>query len=433
MTDLQPGAATTPLPLVTRTVAIDPLTLPGDLTELLPADGGTAWVRRADGLVAWGELTRIQASGPDRMADADAAWRELVAHAVVRDEVRLPGTGPVAFGSFSFSPGSPAGGALVVPRVVVGRRGASAWVTTLELGAVAARVTPQVQPAPRAPGAVTWREGALGPDAWRGAVATAVGHIRAGRLDKVVLAREVHAHTAEPLDPRWVLARLATDYRACWTFAVDGLVGATPELLVRSEKGLVTSRVLAGTIRRTGDDDADLAHAALLAHSSKDLEEHEYAVASLTDALAPFCSSTNVPETPFVLHLPNVLHLATDVTGVLAADPMGTGGGVPSSLALAQALHPTAAVAGTPTADACALIDELEGMDRGRYAGPVGWIGADGDGEWALALRSGEIDPADARHVRIFAGCGIVAASDPGAELAESEAKLEPMRRALAG
>ncbi len=428
MTDLHAGAATTPLPLVTRTVAIDPLTLPGDLTELLPADGGTAWVRRADGLVAWGELTRITTSGPARMADADAAWSAMVAHAVVRDEVRLPGTGPIAFGSFAFSAASAAGGVLVVPRVVGGRRGAAAWVTTLELGAVAATVEPQVQPAPRGPGAVTWGEGALGPDAWRTAVATAVGHIRAGRLDKVVLAREVHARTAEPLDPRWVIARLATDYRACWTFAVDGLVGATPELLVRSEKGLVTSRVLAGTIRRTGDDDADLAHAALLAHSSKDLEEHEYAVSSLTEALAPFCSSTNVPETPFVLHLPNVLHLATDVTGVLAADPVG---GAPSSLALAQALHPTAAVAGTPTADACALIDELEGMDRGRYAGPVGWIGADGDGEWALALRSGEIDPDDPRHIRLFAGCGVVAASDPGAELAESEAKLEPMRYAL--
>lgn len=431
MTDLQPDAATTPLPLVTRTVAIDPLSLPGDLTDLLPATGGTAWVRRADGLVAWGELTRITTSGPARMADADAAWHELVARAVVRDEVHLPGSGPIAFGSFSFSAGSPAGGVLVVPRVVVGRRGASAWVTTLELGAVAAPAIPVAQPAPHPPGPVTFSEGALGPDAWRAAVAAAVGHIRDGRLDKVVLAREVHARTAEPLDPRWVVARLATDYRACWTFAVDGLVGATPELLVRSEKGLVTSRVLAGTIRRTGDDDADLAHAALLAHSSKDLEEHEYAVASLTEALAPFCSSTNVPETPFVLHLPNVLHLATDVTGVLTTDERPDG--PPSSLALAQALHPTAAVAGTPTVAACALIDQLEGMDRGRYAGPVGWIGADGDGEWALALRSGEIDPDDARHLRLFAGCGIVAASDPAAELAESEAKLEPMRRALTG
>ena len=428
MTDLQPGTAPAVLPLVSRTVAVDPLTLPGDLTELLPPSGGTAWVRRADGLVAWGELTRISTTGPERLRDADRAWADLVDHAVVRDEVGLPGTGPVAFGSFAFADGSVHGGALVVPRVVVGRRGARAWVTTMELGAVAAPVTPVAHPAPAEPGTVTYDDGALGPDAWQEAVGRAVGRIRAGGLEKVVLAREVHARTADPCDPRWVLRHLAADYQACWTFAVDGLLGATPELLVRSEKGLVTSRVLAGTIRRTGDDDADLAHAALLAHSSKDLEEHEYAVTSLSEALAPFCSSTNVPETPFVLHLPNVLHLATDVTGVLAADGRG-----PSSLALADALHPTAAVAGTPTAAACELIAELEGMDRGRYAGPVGWIGADGDGEWALALRSGELDPDDPHHLRLFAGCGIVAASDPAAELAESEAKLEPMRQALAG
>lgn len=426
MTDLD-LAATAPLPLVARTAAVDPLDLPGDLTELLPADGGTAWIRRADGLVAWGELTRVTTAGPERMADAEAAWRELVAHAVVRDEVRLPGTGPVAFGSFAFADDSPAGGVLVVPRVVVGRRGATAWVTTMELGAVPAPVVPTPQPPPTSPGPVTFSDADLGPDAWQDAVRQAVRRIRDGRLEKVVLAREVHARTTAPLDQRWVLRRLAADYRACWTFAVDGLLGATPELLVRSEKGLVTSRVLAGTIRRTGDDDADLAHAALLAHSSKDLEEHEYAVTSLSEALAPFCSSTNVPETPFVLHLPNVLHLATDVTGVLSADA----GPPPTSLALAAALHPTAAVAGTPTAAACDLIAELESMDRGRYAGPVGWIGADGDGEWALALRTGRVDPDDPRHLRLFAGCGIVAASDPAAELAESEAKLEPMRRAL--
>jgi menaquinone-specific isochorismate synthase len=223
-----------------------------------------------------------------------------------------------------------------------------------------------------------------------------------------------------------VLRHLSADYPSCWTFSVDGLVGATPELLVRSEKGLVTSRVLAGTIRRTGDDDADLARAAILAHSSKDLEEHEYAVASLTRALEPFCSSTNVPETPFVLHLPNVLHLATDVNGVLSEhDPH------PTSLALAEALHPTAAVAGTPTQAAVLLIEELEQMDRGRYAGPVGWLGADGDGEWGIGLRSAALDPTDRHRLRLFAGCGIVAASSPDAELAESEAKLEPMRHAL--
>ncbi|MBN9327559.1 MAG: chorismate-binding protein, partial [Cellulomonas sp.] len=166
-----------------------------------------------------------------------------------------------------------------------------------------------------------------------------------------------------------------------------------------------------------------------LAHSSKDLEEHEYAVASVARALAPFCSSSNVPDVPFVLSLPNVLHLASDVTGVLATPADGRPH--PSSLALAAALHPTAAVCGTPTQAARALITRIEGMDRGRYAGPVGWFGADGDGEWGIALRSGRVDPDDPRRVRLFAGCGVVAASDPAAELAESEAKLVPMRWAL--
>jgi menaquinone-specific isochorismate synthase len=220
-----------------------------------------------------------------------------------------------------------------------------------------------------------------------------------------------------------LLERLAGRYPGCWSFAVDGLIGATPEMLVRREKGLVTSRVLAGTIRRSGDDARDLALAASLARSSKDLEEHEYAVRSVADALAPHCTSMNVPESPFVLHLANVMHLATDVTGVLADDT--------SSLGLAAALHPSAAVCGTPTVVAAHLIDEIEGMDRGRYAGPVGWMDADGDGEWGIALRCAEVDPSDARKLRLFAGCGIVAGSEPADELAESSAKLLPMRGAL--
>lgn len=423
-------------PVVSRTVALDPGALPADLLTLLPPEGGLAWVRRGDGVVAWGELLRVETGGTDRFAAAEDAWRTLMATAVVRDEVGVPGSGPIAFGSFAFAAGSPAGGVLLVPRVVVGRRGSTAWVTTLDVGAVSA--APPLRPTapPTPPGAVTYADGARSAAGWQDAVRTAVRAIRAGELDKVVLARDVVARTAEPLDPRWVLTQLAADYASCWTFAVDGLLGATPELLLRSEKGLVTSRVLAGTIRRTGDDQADMARAAVLAHSSKDLEEHEYAVESLTRALAPFCSSTNVPETPFVLHLPNVLHLATDVTGVLRAEVDGThpGGPAPAhptSLGLAAALHPTAAVAGTPTEAACALIGDVEGMDRARYAGPVGWMGADGDGEWGIALRSAELDPADPHRLRLFAGCGIVAASDPASELAESEAKLEPMRSAL--
>jgi menaquinone-specific isochorismate synthase len=175
------------------------------------------------------------------------------------------------------------------------------------------------------------------------------------------------------------------------------------------------------------DDDA-LLRAAQLARSSKDLEEHELAVVSVADALEPFCTSLNVPEQPFVLHLPNVMHLASDVTGVLARPAEGA---APSALALAAALHPSAAVCGTPTTAARELIREIEGMDRGRYAGPVGWMGADGDGEWGIALRSARLDDQDPHRARLFAGCGVVAASDPTAELAESEAKLIPMRWSL--
>jgi len=221
---------------------------------------------------------------------------------------------------------------------------------------------------------------------------------------------------------RWPLGRLAETYPMCWTFHVDGLFGATPEMLVRRERGLVTSRVLAGTIRRTGHDERDLALAATLARSSKDLEEHEYAVRSVAEALAPHCTSMNVPEAPFVLHLPNVMHLATDVAGV-ARDAS-------TSLELAEALHPSAAVGGTPTEVATRLIGEIEGMDRGRYAGPVGWMDGAGDGEWGIALRSAEVD---SRTVRLFAGCGIVASSDPAAELAEAQAKFVPVRDAISG
>lgn len=434
-----------PHPLVVRTVALDGLATStagpegraaAELLDLLPDAAPLAWVRRGDGLVGWGEVMRFTVAGPTRFADAEAAWHEVLAHAVVRDEVGAPGTGPVAFGSFAFDDASPAGGTVVVPRVVVGRRGTRAWLTTIETGATL-RPAPTLaelvgnRPAVRPPGEVTYQDGSRSAEAWMDAVRHAVAAIRAGDVEKVVLARDVVATTTEPFDPRWALGRLADAYPQCWTFSVDGLLGATPELLVRSEKGLVTSRVLAGTIRRTGDDDADVARAAILAHSSKDLEEHEYAVSSVADALAPYCSSTNVPDVPFVLHLPNVLHLASDVTGVLASHAPD-GAGSPSSLALAAALHPTAAVCGTPTAAARRLIDGVEGLERARYAGPVGWFGADGDGEWGIALRSGEIAADDPHRIRLFAGCGIVAASDPPAELAESEAKLVPMRHALA-
>lgn len=408
------------VPLVVRTL---PLADPGPLLALLPRTAPLAWVRRGEGIVGWGSVARIELTGPQPFATADRAWTDLAEHALVRDVVGLPGTGLVAFGSFSFSPTSPAGSVLVVPEVVVGHRRGRWWLTTVSLGGLPPPpALPEVEPV-CSPGEVSFADGALGATQWEGAVAAAIEEIGAGRVEKVVLARDMEARTEQEIDPRWALRRLAERYPGCWTFSVDGLIGATPELLVRREKGLVTSRVLAGTIRRTGDDARDLGLAASLARSSKDLEEHEYAVRSVAEALAPHCTSTNVPESPFVLHLANVMHLATDVTGVLAD--------ASSSLALAEALHPSAAVCGTPTAAAAALIDALEGMDRDRYAGPVGWIDAEGDGEWGIALRSGRLDPDDPHSIRLFAGCGIVAGSDPEAELAESVAKLVPMRDAL--
>ena len=228
--------------------------------------------------------------------------------------------------------------------------------------------------------------------------------------------------------PAALLQRLAAAYPECWTFNVDGLIGATPELLVRRDGDQVTSRVLAGTVRRRGDDSVDAGLAEALLASGKDLEEHDYAVHSVAESLAAHCTDLQVPTAPHVLSLTNVQHLATEVSGLLAD-------GAPA-LALAASLHPTAAVCGTPTERATALIRELEGMDRGRYAGPVGWIDAHGDGELGIALRCGAIEDSErgpGTRLRLYAGCGIVAGSDPDSEIAESEAKFDAVRKALHG
>jgi menaquinone-specific isochorismate synthase len=402
--------------LSVRTVRLD-LDAATRLLDLVPADRPVTWLRRGDGLVGWGVAAEIRTHGATRFADADKWWTETTARASVRDDVNEPGTGLVSFGTFAFAD-EPGDSVLVVPQVVVGRRGDVAWLTTV--GDVAAPLTPAAPPT--APAAVSFADGALNGEQWMSVVADAVERISSGRLEKVVLARDLVATASQPIDVRWPLGRLAEHYPMCWTFHVEGMFGATPEMLVRRERGLVTSRVLAGTIRRTGDDERDLALAATLARSSKDLEEHEYAVRSVADALEPHCSSMNVPEAPFVLHLPNVMHLATDVAGVVHD------AATVSSLQLAEALHPSAAVGGTPTTVATDLITQIEGMDRDRYAGPVGWMDASGDGEWGIALRSARHDGAT---VRLFAGCGIVADSDPEAELAEAQAKFVPVRDAL--
>ncbi|ANH37234.1 Isochorismate synthase DhbC [Nocardioides dokdonensis FR1436] len=411
-------------PLVARTVAVDVARLDalGSLLDLLPAEHPVSWLRRGEGLVGWGRAAWVRTTGTTRFSDATKWWDETTARAVVRDEIEEPGTGLVCFGTFAFAD-EPGDSVLQVPSVVVGRRGDRAWLTVVGRGTLEP-LGDHLSPAepPAAPVDVTFADGSLNSEQWMSAVADAVRRIGGGDLEKVVLARDLIASTVEDVDVRWPLQRLAAAYPMCWTFHVDGMFGATPEMLVRRERGLVTSRVLAGTIRRTGDDERDLALAATLARSSKDLEEHEYAVRSVADALEPHCSSMNVPETPFVLHLPNVMHLASDVAGVVH-DAQTV-----SSLDLAESLHPSAAVGGTPAHEATALITEIERMDRGRYAGPVGWMDASGDGEWGIALRSGAVE---GRTVRLFAGCGIVADSDPEAELAEAQAKFVPVRDSL--
>lgn len=412
--------ATSPGPLTARTVEIpDPV----DLLAALP-EGGISWVRRGDGMVAWGEIARCDTTGPGRIDEALLWWRRTTRYATVHDDVRVRGTGLVAFGSFAFADDGAAGGALIVPRYVVGRQDGRCFLTVIGVGGVdevslAEALADSAPAGPMPPVEVSSGDQA----AWHNAVAAAVEAIGAGEVNKVVLARAVEARAAGPLDVRSILTRLADQYPMCWTFHVDGMVGATPELLARVDHGLVTSRVLAGTIRMTGDEMGDLARAAALARSSKDREEHSYAVGSVTQVLAAHCTSVNVPDEPSVLHLPNVMHLATDITGALS-QPVG-------ALDVVRELHPSAAVCGTPTLAAARVIDRLEGLDRGRYAGPVGWIDAAGDGEWCIALRCAEIDRDDPARLRLFAGCGIVAASDPASEWAESEAKMEPMRAAL--
>jgi menaquinone-specific isochorismate synthase len=311
---------------------------------------------------------------------------------------------------------------LVIPEIILAKKGNKSWVTWIGDSrqpdfSKLHSTTPS--------GEISWDGGSIPEDKWREQVSYAIKSIKEGRLEKVVLARDQIARSNQPINTRSILQRLEIDYPSTWLFLVDGLIGATPELLVRLSKSLVTSRVLAGTIQKTGNEDRDLALAASLAKSSKDLEEHEYAVRSVADALEPFCSSTNVPESPFVLHLSNVMHLATDVTGVLNDSAKQA-----DIFTLIEQLHPTAAVCGTPTDVAKQLINDLEKMNRGRYAAPVGWIDANGDGEIAIALRCGLLLE-DKKSMRIFAGCGIVAGSDPETEFAESQAKLMPMRTAL--
>ena len=388
------------------------------LLELLPDSAPVSWVRGGDGLVGWGSYATTTVSGPNRFNDARKWWHQQLEKLAISDSVHVSGTGPILFTSFSFDQNEES--VLVIPEIVVGMRNGSSWITW-----IGDQAQPKlVESAQNLEDAeYNWGDGSISPAEWQIRVSQAIKEIESTKLEKVVLARDLKVNSHRTIDPRKILRNLSAEYPSTWIFAVDGLIGATPELLLRLSRGMVTSRVLAGTIRKTGDDEKDLALAASLARSSKDLEEHEYAVRSVADALEPFCTSTNVPESPFVLHLANVMHLATDVTGALIESKKSV-----DAFTLLEKLHPSAAVCGTPTDISAKLIKDIEGMSRGRYAGPVGWLDARGDGELGIALRCGQITE---NEIRIFAGCGIVAGSNPEKELEESAAKMIPMRSAL--
>jgi menaquinone-specific isochorismate synthase len=388
----------------------------------IPVPEALAWIRQGAGLVGWGEAARVTLpAGADRFADGEKWLREVIDGAQVDDEVRRRGSGLVAFGSFTFDDASD-GSVLIVPRAILGRDGTgNAWLTTITPdGETPWQPAPFDPPEP--PDIVSWHDGALSAPEWEQAVGEAVRRIKhSSSLRKVVLARDLYATANRPIDARALLDRLAGRYPGCFTFACDGLVGATPELLISRDGWRVSSLVLAGTTPRgaTPAEDSDLA-AALLG-SAKENEEHQYAAASLESALAPLCQAMYVAPHPALIRLPNLQHLGTRVRGTLTSADR-------SALGLAAAVHPTAAVGGTPTDAAVELIRELESMDRERYAGPIGWVDADGNGEWGIALRCAQLD---GTRARLVAGCGIVAGSDPAAELAETITKFRPMRTAL--
>lgn len=379
-------------------------------------------------LIARGVAAQIELTGPGRFDEAQAWFDEVTRAADITDEVARPGTGLLAFGSFAFFDVTPTTSRLIIPTTVWGEDEDGCWRTDIApadpdassiLPSAAERALP-LEDSPRRDlptelKAVEEIAGLAG-DSYLRAVEEMRGRLRAGEAHKAVLARDLVFRCEREIDERLLATRLASAFPDCWTFAVDGLVGATPEMLASVRRGKLSSRVLAGSWPVAGDREA--ATQALLG-SVKDRHEHDYALASVHEAITPRASDAWVSER-FALQLPHVIHLATDITATLTEGNTG--------LTVAGAMHPTAAVGGSPQRAALAIIGEAEPTDRGRYAAPVGWMDGDGNADWALALRCAEITGCEARA---FAGGGIMADSDPARELAETEAKFSAIREAL--
>ncbi len=381
-----------------------------DLLAVAGVDG-VLLARDGVGLAGRGTALEIEVD------DVRAAQAELAA-IEVDDEVGAPGSGAVAFGAWPFLPAAPR--RLRVPAVIVGRddRG-SRWVTTVGDIDPTPALVDRGEPGPL-PDRVTV-ETTQSADAWCAAVVAGRDAVRSGELRKVVLARELVVSTDRPIDRRGVLRRLAAAFPGCTLAAVDGFVCASPETLVARHDDVVRSHPLAGTAPRGGDPSADARLAAGLLASAKDRAEHQVTIDFVHEALLPWCSFLDEEAEPSVVGVANVQHLGTMVEGRLS-DP------TPSVLELVEALHPTPAVGGDPRDAAVALIARLEPGGRGRYAGPVGWVDGAGNGDWAVGIRSAELNGTEAR---LWAGVGIVADSDPTAELEETRAKAQAMLGAL--
>ena len=263
---------------------------------------------------------------------------------------------------------------------------------------------------------VSFEPGQINPDQYKLNVDKALEVITSGQIEKVVLARDLSATVATDFNINPALRKLEKKFDSCYIYSVDGMFGASPELLVKVSHSEFSARVLAGTAGRGTDPGVDQAIGSALNESPKNRAEHKYAIDSLVASLSEFTKEITVDSEPFSIALPNLWHLASDVKAMLSSDS--------TSLQVVNALHPSAAVAGTPRDQALKVIEEIENVDRGRYAGPVGWLGADGDGVWAIALRGAQLSNG---KLTAFAGCGIVAGSDAQAELDEAILKFKPI------
>jgi isochorismate synthase len=380
---------------------------------------GRVIVRDGVGIAGRGEVARV------RLHDA-LGWLGACS---VDDHVGLPGCGPVALGALPYA--GLAAGELVVPAVVLGRAAdGTRWVTVADDGTGSgdldtnlATAVAVARPEPMAePSTVTVRSDRPAAD-WVAAVGAAVDEIRSGGLTKVVMARSVTVEADVAFDVAGVLARLRRAFgSSCYLFSLDGFVGASPELLVARAHASVRSHPLAGTVPRTGDPHTDARAAAGLLASDKDRWEHRLTIDAVHDALLPFCSWLDEEAEPSIVPVANVQHLGTQVEGRLSGEPPA------DVVTLLDALHPTPAVGGVPRERAIDAQRRLEQLDRGPYAGALGWLDAHGNGTFAVALRCARIEGAVAR---LYAGCGIVADSDPEAELAETRAKFQAMLGAL--